>query len=76
MSNKKISPQLEEQLIKWVKKNKYFQGDYYYACYVRDNIYYVGYGNDYPLQHGEGKSFNVYVLNNEIIEIPKSSKGR
>lgn len=62
--NKPLTEIQERKLIAWFK-TQYGQGDDYYATLGKDGKYVVGYFNDYPLQHGRGKS---YVLSNEEFD--------
>ena len=62
--NKPLTEIQERKLIDWFK-TKYNQGDDYYATLDKDGLYVVGYFNDYPLQHGKGKS---YKLTNEEFD--------
>ena len=55
---------MEQLLINWVKKY-YSQGDSYFA-YEKKGCWLFGYSNDYPLQHGVGKTFK---LPTELINI-------
>ncbi len=48
---------IEKQLIEWCKTNKYSQGDSYSVRITKKGKWEVSYSNDYPIQHGEGKSF-------------------
>ena len=47
---------IEQQLIAWFKENKYSQGDYYSVRITKKGKWEVSYSNDYPMQHGDGKS--------------------
>jgi len=49
--------EIHEKLIEWCKKYKYPQGDDYYAGMTKTHKWYVGYSNDYPMQHSRGKKF-------------------
>ncbi len=48
---------IEIALIEWCKEKKYSQGDDYYVGINKQGKWFVGYTNDYPLQHGEGKEY-------------------
>ncbi len=48
---------IEAKLINWYKKHKYAQGDDYFVHITKGGKWKIGYSNDYPLQHGEGKSY-------------------
>ncbi len=48
---------IEEKLIAWCKRYKYSQGDDYSVGITKEGRWVVGYSNDYPMQHGDGKSF-------------------
>jgi len=49
----------------------YSQGDNYFVLQTKKGDWTFGYSNDYPLQHGKGKKFQ---LPTKIIEILMSSK--
>lgn len=67
-NRKKLTKSEEDKLIKWCKDTKYNQGDDYQAGIMRNGKYWVSYSNDYPMQHGSGKT---YILTedqaNEIL---------
>lgn len=50
---------IEEKLILWCQQNKYSQGDSYNVGISKSGRWIVGYSNDYPMQHGDGKSFTL-----------------
>jgi hypothetical protein len=50
---------IEERLIAWYKRTVFNQGDNYYAICDRHGDWTVSYTNDYPLQHGNGKSLKL-----------------
>lgn len=54
--------QIELKLIKWCKETKYSQGDSYSVRVTNKGKWEVSYSNDYPMQHGDGKS---YILTEE-----------
>ena len=47
---------IEDKLIEWFKENKYSQGDSYSVRVTKKGHWEVSYSNDYPMQHGSGKS--------------------
>ena len=49
---------LMQNIIQWYKENHYDQGDSYYINYSY-NLWIVGHTNDYPMQHGKGKSVRL-----------------
>ncbi len=57
--------QKEEYLLALASKY-YSQGDSYHAFKTKAGNWKFGYTNDYPLQHGNGKSF---VLPDKMVEI-------
>ena len=61
---------IEKQLIKWCKENKYSQGDSYSVRVTKKGKWEVSYSNDYPMQHGDGKS---YILTEEEFLLATSN---
>jgi hypothetical protein len=60
--------ELMQILIDWYKKVHYSQGDSYYVNYSAGaDLWIIGHSNDYPLQHGKGKS--VRLRTKEVDEI-------
>lgn len=53
---------IEKSLIAWCKAVKYSQGDGYSVRITASGKWEVSYSNDYPMQHGDGKS---YILTEE-----------
>jgi len=51
---------IEDILIQWFKDNHGEGGDDYYAHSVISDAWIVGFVNDYPLRHGEGKKVLLY----------------
>ena len=47
---------IEDKLVEWFKENKYSQGDSYSVRITNKGKWEVSYSNDYPMQHGSGKS--------------------
>jgi len=47
---------IEQKLIAWYEKNKYNQGDSYSVAITKKGKWMVSHSNDYPMQHGYGKS--------------------
>lgn len=70
-----MTPEIEEKLISWCKIEKYNQGDDYSAYVNKKGEFVVSYSNDYPMQHGKGKSFILtdkeveYAINRPLTEI-------
>lgn len=62
---------MEEILISIVKEY-YSQGDDYFA-FKKKGHWIFGYSNDYPMQHGQGKTFK---LPEELIIIMLANNGR
>ena len=54
--------EIEAKLIDWCKRKKYSQGDDYQVGINKEGKWVVSYSNDYPMQHGSGKS---YILTEE-----------
>lgn len=47
---------IERQLLWWYQDNKYSQGDSYSVSITGKGKWMVSHSNDYPMQHGAGKS--------------------
>jgi len=75
-----MTPEIEEKLISWCKIEKYNQGDDYNAFITKKGKYAVNYSNDYPMQHGGGKTFILtddefeYAMNRELSEFELMGK--
>jgi len=59
-------------LVEWCKANRYSQGDDYYVVISATGQWGVGYSNDYPLQHGEGRLF--MLSDQEVVDVVASAK--
>jgi hypothetical protein len=63
---------IERKAIKWCKEKKYAQGDGYDVSVNNKGQWVVSYSNDYPMQHGDGKSFVIteeefkYLIHNYV----------
>lgn len=59
---------VDEKKLLEIFKQKHFQGDSYY-CRINNNgdKYIVGYKNDYPMQHGNGKEWAMPIEVAEMI---------
>ena len=49
--------EIKGKIIAWFKKNYYSQGDGYWVRITKKGKWEVSYSNDYPMQHGSGKSY-------------------
>lgn len=54
--------QIESKLIEWYKQHHYSQGDSYTVSITKKGKWQVSYSNDYPMQHGRGRS---HILSEE-----------
>lgn len=59
---------VDEKKLLEIFKQKHFQGDSYY-CRINNkgDKYIVGYKNDYPMQHGNGKEWTMPIEVAEMI---------
>jgi len=75
-----MTPEIEEKLISWCKIEKYNQGDDYSAFVTKKGRFAVSYSNDYPMQHGSGKTFILtdeefeYAMNRPLTEFELMGK--
>ena len=46
--------EIESNLLRWYKENKYDQGDSYTVSITKKGKWHVSHSNDYPMQHGSG----------------------
>lgn len=80
MKNNVMTPEIEEKLISWCKIEKYNQGDDYSAWITKKGKYAVSYSNDYPMQHGSGRTFILtdeefeYAMNRPMTEFELMGK--
>lgn len=59
--------ELMQILVQWYKDNHYSQGDDYIVTYTSSGLWIISHSNDYPMQHGAGKS--VRLTNEQVDEI-------
>lgn len=75
-----MTPEIKEKLISWCQIEKYNQGDDYNAYVNKKGQFVVSYSNDYPMQHGKGKSFILtdeefeYAMNRPLTEVELMQK--
>ena len=64
----KTAETIMTKLLDWYKMNHYSQGDNYYINYSPGaDLWFIGYTNDYPLQHGKGDSIRLTTKQVEKI---------
>jgi hypothetical protein len=64
---------IEIKLLAWYKE-KENQGDNYYVAINSQGKWVVGYTNDYPMQHGNGKEH--IISESEFYSIMKKNNGK